>query len=108
MSSGGREVPTALRNHNDHQDRNMLLCQTVDLERDFDNIYEELLEDLALLGDIRVQDNQDNNEDGYDLLLFPDFCRINKLIKKYTHPTMVPSLNLLTQQRRSILDVDEA
>jgi len=96
MSSGGREVPTALRN-SDHHNKNMLLCQTVDLERDFDNIYEELLEDLALLGDIRVQDNQDDtNEDSYDLLLFPDFCRINKLIKKYTHPTMVPSLNLLT------------
>jgi len=84
MSSGGR--------NND-----MFLCQTVDLERDFDHIYEELLEDLALLGDVSVEEYQDNIGGSYDLLLFPDFCRINKLIKKYTHPTMVPSLNLLKQ-----------
>ena len=52
------------------------------------------MEDLNLLGEIQVIPEQDG------LLLFPDFCRINKLIKKYTHPIFVPSLKKLIDQRR--------
>lgn len=41
------------------------------------------------------------------MLTFADFCRINKLIKKYTHPVMVPSLKKLIETRReALLDED--
>ncbi len=66
-------------------------------------IYDDLLEEIDLLGDIRLHEIGDRG----DLLLFADFCRINKLIKKYTHPVMVPSLTILMQQRRDALDSDE-
>lgn len=65
------------------------LPNQVDFDRDYESVVQDLFEDINTLGDIRVQ------VDGGDfdgLLLFPDFCRISKLIKKYTHPIMVPSL----------------
>ena len=69
------------------------------LEMDFDNIYEDLLEDIRLLGDIRVNS-------ATDLLNFTDFCRINKVIKKNSHPTMVSALKSLIDQRRALMDVN--
>jgi hypothetical protein len=78
------------------------LQKLVDFDRDFDNITQDLLEDINTLGEIRVQ------EDGgaFDgLLLFPDFCRISKLIKKYTHPVMIPSLKALIKMRRKALEM---
>ena len=76
------------------------LGQEEDFERDFNEIYEDLIEDINLLGEISVQDDG-GDYDG--LLLFADFCRINKLIKKYTHPIMVQSLRALIYKRREAL-----
>ena len=70
------------------------------LERDLEAIEEELIEDCNLLGDIRVDPET-------ELLAFVDFCRISKLLKKYTHPTMVPSLKVLIDRRRELIDTDE-
>ena len=69
----------------------------MDFDTDFDCVYEALLEDIGLLGDIQIIDED------VPLLSFPDFCRINKLIKKYTHPVMVPSLKKLIDKRREAL-----
>ena len=76
------------------------LPNQVDFDRDYESVVQDLFEDINTLGDIRVQ------VDGGDfdgLLLFPDFCRISKLIKKYTHPIMVPSLQALIKKRRQAL-----
>ncbi len=72
-------------------------------EHDFDDIYEALQEDINLLGDIQVLDTQNGPR-----LEFADFCRLNKLIKKYSHPIMVPTLKLLVDKRRAVLLTDEA
>ena len=77
------------------------LKQEVDFDRDFDKIYDNLMEDISLLGDVHVQEPTDEFADGF--LLFADFCRINKLIKKYTHPSMVPSLKAMIAKRRATL-----
>ena len=70
-------------------------------ERDFDEIYEALQEDINLLGDVQVLDYENGAR-----LEFADFCRLNKLIKKYTHPIMVPTLKLLIDRRRAVLQTD--
>lgn len=49
------------------------------------------------MGEIPVHQSRNN------LLDFPDFCRINKLIKKYTHPILVPTLKKLIDLRRDAL-----
>lgn len=68
-------------------------------DRDFDVLYDELIEDIDLLGDIQLQEST-------NLIIFADFCRLNTLIKKYTHPTMVPTLKVLIESRRALLDVN--
>ena len=66
----------------------------IDFDKDFEALSEELWEDIQMLGEIRVQEST-------GLLLFADFCRINTLIKKYTHPANVPSLKTLIDYRRA-------
>ena len=68
----------------------------IDFARDFDNLYHDLKDDMQLLGLIRLDDRS--------LLRFDDFCRIQMLIKKYTHPVMVPSLKVLIDLRRIELE----
>ena len=70
---------------------------TESLERDFDQIKEQLMEDVSMVGNIQVQSSP---EDQIGLLLFSDFCRINMLLKKYSHPMMVPTLKYLIDERR--------
>lgn len=65
----------------------------VNLDRDFDNIYEDMMEDANLMCDIETLNKGPDGED--QVLRFTDFCMIKKLIKKYTHPTMAPSLKTL-------------
>ena len=62
-----------------------------EMNMDFDNLIEELDDDLNIMGQINLDPHRN------DLLAFPDFCRINKLIKKYTHPIMVPTLRKLIE-----------
>ena len=60
-------------------------------------MYPDLIEDLHLLGHIRLENSE---------LRFDDFCRIQMVIKKYTHPAMVPSLKILIDRRREQLELN--
>ena len=58
---------------------------------------EELNEDMELIGEIETE------EDG--LLNFTDFCRIYKLLRKYSHPSRYPHLEKLKSKRRDALSM---
>ena len=68
----------------------------IDLEGDQAAIWEVFQEDLDTLGQIKVRES-----DG--LLAFEDWCRVHRLIRKYTDMSMWPSLRLLVFERRQCL-----
>ena len=68
----------------------------MNFDRDFEEVKEQLKEDLELLGSIEPRQ--------HDLLLeFEDFRRIEKVIRKYTCEALWPSLRFLIYKRRSAL-----
>lgn len=81
------------------------LPEEIDFNKDFDAVYEDLMEDLNLMGDIKpIEEGPEADQ----VLRFADFCRLKKLIGKYSHPTMVPSLKkLIDARRRALINEDE-
>ena len=71
-----------------------------DLDADFAKIEEQLQDDLELLGMIQLRESD-------NLLAFEDWCRIHKLIRKYTDFAFWPSLHRLIEQRRGYMKNDE-
>lgn len=69
-------------------------------ETDPDDNFEDLINDMNLIGEITI-----NEEDG--LLSFPDFCRLFQLIKKHVEPRLVNQLAILKANRRRELDNHE-
>jgi hypothetical protein len=66
-------------------------------ETDPDENFDDLINDMNLIGEISI-----NEEDG--LLSFPDFCRLFQLIKKHVEPRLVSQLTKLKAERRRVLD----
>ena len=61
--------------------------------RDIEAISEEIMEDITLLGEVRVEE-----ETG--LLSFDNWCRIYRILKKHIDPSLIPSLQAIIDRRR--------
>ena len=68
----------------------------MNFERDFEEVKEQLREDLELLGAIEPRQHD-------SLIEYEDFRRIEKVIKKYTCEALWPSMRFLIHKRRSAL-----
>ena len=66
-----------------------------DLINDLERAKKDLIDEFVLLGEIRVQE-----ESG--LLSIQDYQFIYKLMKRYKHPVVVPTLQLLIDRQREI------
>lgn len=68
----------------------------LDFQRDFVALWDQLKEDMYLLGTIQVRPTN-------GLIAIDDWCRLQKLIRKYTDTCLWPSLRTMIYQRRLFL-----